>query len=77
MVMREVLVLLGIGVIAGVSAALALTRLVKAQLFGLAPNDPATIALAVLGLAAVAVTAGYVPALTASRVDPMRALRYE
>ena len=77
MVMREVVLLVAIGVALGLPAALALAGLVKAQLFGLAPNDPATMAMAVVGLAVVAALAGYVPALRASRVDPMTALRYE
>jgi ABC-type antimicrobial peptide transport system permease subunit len=75
--MREVLVLVAIGVIAGVSAALALTRVVQSQLFGLTPHDPLTLALAAAVLALVACAAGYVPALRASRLDPVTALRYE
>jgi len=77
MVMREVLALVAIGVAVGVPAALGLTRLVKAQLFGLTAHDPLTIAAASVGLGLVACLAGYVPALRASRVDPIRALRYE
>jgi predicted permease len=77
MVMREVLLLVAIGVAAALPAAFGLTQFVRAQLYGVAPNDPMTITIATLTLMAVACAAGYVPALRASRVDPLRALRYE
>jgi predicted permease len=77
MVMREVLQLIGIGVVLGVPASLALTRVVQSQLFGLTAHDPSTLAWATAGLIAIACLAGYLPALRASRLDPMRALRYE
>jgi predicted permease len=77
MVMREVLFLIGIGVLVGVPAALALTRVIKSQLYGLEAHDPWTLALATGLLALVASAAGYIPAVRASRVDPITALRYE
>jgi len=77
MVMREVLLLVAMGVAVGMPASLALTRLVKSQLYGITAHDPGTLALAATGLALVACMAGYIPALRASRVDPMVALRYE
>jgi predicted permease len=77
MVMREVLILIVIGVGVGVPAALALTKLVKSQLYGLEARDPWTLGVATALLVFVACAAGYIPALRASRVDPMKALRYE
>ncbi len=77
LVMREVLLLVAIGLVAGLGASFALTRFVQAQLYGLTANDPVTLAVATVALAAVACAAGYIPALRASRVDAMEALRYE
>jgi ABC-type antimicrobial peptide transport system permease subunit len=77
MVMREVLALVSIGIAVGLAGAIGLTRLVQAQLYGITAHDPGTLALAALVLAAVGCAAGYIPALRASRVDAMEALRYE
>ena len=77
MVMRETMLVTGIGVIFGLGAALATTRLISALLFGLKPNDPVTVSFAVGLMIAVAAVAGYLPARRAARVDPLIALRYE
>lgn len=77
LVMREVLILVSVGMVAGVTGSLALTRVVQSQLFGLTPHDPLTLGFATGALAMVACAAGYIPALRASRLDPIAALRYE
>ena len=77
LVMREVLMLLGIGLLIGIPAALSLSRFVQAQLYGIKPADAATMAIAVLGIAGVAILAGYLPGRRATRIDPMQALRWE
>jgi len=77
LVMKDVLLLAGIGITLGLAASWALTRMVKSQLYGIQPNDLMTIIAATLAIATVAIVAGYVPARRATRVDPMRALRWE
>jgi predicted permease len=77
MVLREGLVLVSLGCVLGVPAALAATHLVATMLYGLKSTDPITIAVAVALMAAVAIVASYLPAIRAARVDPMVALRYE
>jgi predicted lysophospholipase L1 biosynthesis ABC-type transport system permease subunit len=77
LVMREVLMLIAIGLVIGLLSALATTKTASTLLFGLQPNDPLTIAIASVLLCAVAMLAGYLPARRAARVDPMVALRDE
>jgi putative ABC transport system permease protein len=69
------LTLLGVG--AGVVGALATTRLIRAELFGIGSADPVTFLALTLLLCAVTMAAGWIPARRATRVDPMVALRYE
>ena len=76
-VMREVLILLSIGLAIGVPAAIGLGRYVSSQLYGIQPNDPWMAIGTVLVLTVVSVAAGLVPATRASRIDPILALRYE
>jgi predicted permease len=77
MVLRETLTLAGIGVGIGLAGAYGVTRLIQAQLFGVAPTDSLTLAAASLGIAAVTALAGYIPARRATGIDPMSALRWE
>ncbi|HTS34288.1 MAG TPA: ABC transporter permease [Candidatus Solibacter sp.] len=77
MVLREILMLVSIGIVIGIPATLAGDRLVSNMLFGLTPTDPATLVSATVILLIVAAVAGYLPARRASLVDPMVALRYE
>ncbi len=77
MVVREALVLVAIGVGAGLVLALVAARLTSSLLFGVPPHDPVTLVLAVSLLGAVAVLASVLPAWRAARVDPMIALRDE
>jgi len=75
--MRESLRLVAAGVICGVAVSIGAGRLVQTMLFGLAPYDGATLAIAIAVMAAVSSLAAYLPARRASRVDPIVALRYE
>jgi predicted permease len=77
LVLRETLLLALIGIAVGLPAALAVARLTKGLMFGLAANDPLTIALSMLLMIGIAALAGYLPAKRAGRVDPMIALRTE
>ena len=77
LVMREVLILVAVGIAIGVPAALLSSRLVASMLFGLQATDTASLLAAVAVMLAIAALAGYLPARRASRVDPMVALRYE
>lgn len=75
MVLRESLFLLAIGVALGLPLTLATTRIVKDQLFGLGPLDPATFVVAIAVVTGMTIFAAWIPARKATRVDPMVALR--
>ena len=75
LVLREAVLLLVIGAVAGVGLALWAGRAASALLFGLKPTDPATFAAAIALLAGVALIASYGPARRAAKVEPMQALR--
>jgi predicted permease len=77
LILRETGMLLAVGLGAGVAISLAVGRAAATLLFGLEPSDPLTVAAAGAALALVAMSASYLPARRASRVDPMVALRNE
>jgi predicted permease len=77
LVMKESMVLVGIGVTIGLVVAVSASSLVRSLVFGLAPTDPLIITFAVAILVGVAAAAGFLPARKASRVDPLVALHYD
>jgi predicted permease len=77
MVLRESAVMVALGLVVGIGAALGMARLVGPFLFGLHPTDPSTIVIAVATLSSVAFAAAFLPARRASRLDPVNALRRE
>jgi putative ABC transport system permease protein len=77
LVMGQGMTLVLIGLVLGVLGALLVTRLLASQLFGVEPTDPATFSIVALVLCGVAVVATLVPALRATRVDPLVAVRQE
>ncbi|HXW07136.1 MAG TPA: ABC transporter permease [Vicinamibacterales bacterium] len=77
LVMRESMILVGIGVVIGLAVALGASRFVATLLYNLAPTDGMSMALAVTVMVTVSALAGYLPARRAARVDPMVALHHE
>ncbi|HTE47827.1 MAG TPA: FtsX-like permease family protein, partial [Gemmatimonadaceae bacterium] len=77
MVVGSGLRLAGLGVIVGFAGALLLTRLMQGVLYGISPNDPLTFGVVAVALLVVAGVASWIPALRATRVDPLVALRAE
>jgi putative ABC transport system permease protein len=77
MVMRQGVALIACGAGIGLAAAVTMTRFIAGELYGVKPNDPATLLIALLLILFVGSTACWIPARRAMRVDPMVALRYE
>jgi putative ABC transport system permease protein len=77
MILGEAGVLTTIGVVIGTILALLSAQAAKSLLFGLKPRDPLTLVMAIATLTAVAAFASFLPAYRASRLDPLKALRYE
>jgi ABC-type antimicrobial peptide transport system permease subunit len=77
MVLGEVALLIGFGLVVGLAVAMATTRFVASFLYDLARNDPLTFSVATMVLAAAAFLAGYLPARRASVRNPRTALREE
>jgi ABC-type antimicrobial peptide transport system permease subunit len=77
MILKEVALLIGIGVVVGSALTLAGSKAASSLLYGLKAHDPLTLVLAVVILGAIAFVASFIPARRATRVDPVVALRYE
>jgi predicted permease len=77
MIVREALMLIGIGLMMGIPAAIAVMKLARGLLYGVSVGDPASILVGVLSLFLIGSAAAFLPAWRASRVDPNIALRYE
>jgi ABC-type antimicrobial peptide transport system permease subunit len=76
-IVRDALRLAALGMGLGIPGVLAMSRLVQSQLFEVEANDPTAFAGAILALAAVALLGAWLPALRATRVTPLTALRAE
>jgi len=77
MIMRQSFAVIGVGLIAGISGALATTRLMSSLLYGVSAHDLTIYAAVTIVLSGAALIATYFPARRAMAVDPMVALRYE
>jgi ABC-type antimicrobial peptide transport system permease subunit len=77
MVMFEVLWLAGISIAIALPVSLLLMSAVRSQLYGISSSDPLTLGLTIVVVTLVAIASAMLPARRASRVEPMKALRYE
>jgi ABC-type antimicrobial peptide transport system permease subunit len=77
MVLRQVAWMTLVGGVIGISLAGYLGTVAESMLFGLKGRDPVVLLIAIVALSIVALIAGFIPAHRASRIDPMRALRWE
>ena len=77
LVLGEGLQLTAVGILIGIAGAFALTRVLESYLYEVKPTDPLAFLSTAFFLAAVALTASWIPARRATRVDPLVALRYE
>ena len=75
LVIADGMKLVGCGLALGLGASLALGRVISHMLFGISSPDPASLAVASVTLIAVALAACYLPARSATQIDPMNALR--
>jgi ABC-type antimicrobial peptide transport system permease subunit len=77
LILGEVAILIGIGLVVGLGLTLAGGKAASSMLLGLKPRDPLTLALVAFIPATIALASGFLPAHRASRLDPMITLRYE
>lgn len=77
MILREVLILVAVGLAISLPAAVLMSKVVKSFLYAMKPNDPMAISASVLILVVASILAGYLPARRASKIDPISALRHE